>query len=32
VLHIEEVGNRLIKALGPQVISSLNIDQLHVYA
>src|SRR5215469_4947174 len=31
VLHIEEVGDRLVEALGPQVISSLGGDQLHIH-
>src|SRR6516225_6529129 len=31
VLHIEEVGDGLVEALGPQVISSLGGDQLHIH-
>jgi hypothetical protein len=31
VLHIEEVGNWFVEALGPQMISSLDVDQLHIY-
>src|SRR3954467_5333893 len=28
VLHIEKVGNRLVEALGPQMIAGFGIDQL----
>src|SRR5262249_62203469 len=31
VLHIEEVGNGLVETLGPQMISSLDVDQLHIH-
>ena len=32
VLHIEEVGDRLVEALGPQMISGLGGDHLHVHS
>ncbi len=31
VLHIEEVGDGLVEALGPQVIAGFGVDQLHVH-
>src|SRR6516164_2703161 len=31
VLHVEEVGDWFVEALGPQVISSLGVDQLYVH-
>ena len=32
VLHIEEIGDRLIEALGPEVVAGLGVDKLHVDA
>src|SRR6516225_8166245 len=31
VLHVKEVGNGLVKTLGPEVIAGFGIDQLHVH-
>jgi hypothetical protein len=31
VLHIEEVVDWFVEALGPQVISSLGVDQLNIH-
>src|SRR4030095_3503511 len=31
VLHIEEVGHWFVEALRPQMISSLDVDQLHIH-
>jgi hypothetical protein len=30
VLHIEEVGDRFVKTLGPEVIAGFGVDQLYV--
>ena len=30
VLDIEQIGDRFVEALGPQVISGFSIDKLHV--
>ena len=32
VLHVEEVGDRLVEALGPKVRADFGLDQLHVDA
>ena len=32
VLHVEEVGDGLVEALGPEVCASLSVDELHVDA
>ena len=31
ILHVEQVGDRLVKALGPQVLAGFGVDQLHVH-
>ena len=31
VLHIEQIGDRLIEPLGPQVIAGSGVDQLYVH-
>ena len=31
VLHIEQIGDGLVEALGPKVIAGFGIDQLHVH-
>src|SRR5260370_717048 len=31
VLHVEQVGDRLVEAFGPKVIAGFGINQLHVY-
>jgi hypothetical protein len=30
ILHIEQIGDRFVEALGPQVIGCFSIDKLHV--
>src|SRR5215510_8554633 len=30
ILHIEQIGNGLVEALGPKMIAGLDVDQLHV--
>ena len=32
VLHIEEIGQRLVEPLGPEMIARFGIDELHVHA
>ena len=32
VLHVEEIGERLVEPLGPEMIAVLGVDQLHVDA
>ncbi len=32
VLHVEEVGQRLIEPLGPEMIARFGVDELHVDA
>ena len=32
VLHVEEIGERLVEPFGPQVRASLGLDQLHIDA
>jgi hypothetical protein len=32
ILHVEEIGERLIKSLGPEMIPGFGVDQLHVDA
>ncbi len=31
ILHVEEVGNGLVKTLGPDVLAGFGIDQLHIH-
>ena len=31
VLHIEQIGDRLVEPLGPKVIAGFGVDQLHVH-
>ena len=31
-MHVEEVGDRLVEPLGPEMIAALGVDQLHVDA
>ena len=30
VLHIEQIGDRLVEALGPKVVAGFGVDQLHI--
>jgi hypothetical protein len=30
-LHIEKIGDWLLEALGPKMLASMGIDQLHVH-
>jgi hypothetical protein len=32
VLHVEEIGQRLVEPLGPQMIARFGVDQLHIDA
>ena len=32
ILHIEEIGERLVEPLGPEVTASLRVNELHVDA
>ena len=32
ILHVEEVGNRLVEAFGPEVVACFGVNQLHVHA
>ena len=32
VLHVEEIGERLVEPLGPEMIAGLGVDELHVDA
>ena len=32
VLHIEEIGERLIEPLGPEMIAGFGVDELHIGA
>ena len=32
VLHVQEIGERLIEALGPEMIAGFGVDQLHIDA
>ena len=32
VLHVEEIGQRLVEPLGPEMIAGLGVDELHVDA
>ena len=32
VLHVEEIGERLVEPLGPEMIAGLGVDQLHIDA
>ena len=31
VLHIEQIGDRLVEAVGPKVIAGFSVDQLHTH-
>ena len=31
VLHVEEISQRLVEAVGPKVIAGLRVDELHVH-
>ena len=32
VLHVEEIGERLVEPLGPEMIAGFGVDELHVDA
>src|SRR6478735_1425772 len=32
ILHVKEVGNRLVKAFGPEVVACFGVNQLNVHA
>ena len=32
VLHVEEIGERLIEPLGPKMVAGFGVDELHVDA
>src|SRR6266851_1996936 len=31
ILHVKEVGNRLVKAFGPEVVARFGVNQLHIH-
>src|SRR5262245_34973046 len=32
VLHVEQVGNRLVETFGPEMVAGFGVNQLHAYA